>query len=183
MFTSLSFVSLTPLPRILITELFEIHLTVLCPPTRTLVRSTLTAGRDPRLFRYFLRSSRDASPSRCRPDLARRPRDMARIRGRRRTVETPPEKGRSQLYVPVGNSVLMPHGVSFVSTSTFSAACHIWNYRVYTRARSLARSKSCAVRPDMELCRMSDRLPWLTWRDIHPRQDRLRAKRSRAKMY
>jgi len=87
----------------------------------------LAAGRDPTLFRYFLEGSRgarrDASPSCCRPDLARRARDVVRVRERRRAVETPPEKGRPRLYVPVGNSVLMPHGVSFVSTSTFPAAC------------------------------------------------------------
>lgn len=63
-------------------------------------------------------------------------------------VETLPEKGRPRLYAPVGNSVLMPHGVSFhvdVPPLYVKLPCHT-HTRTHARARVQSRALSDRTR-------------------------------------
>lgn len=96
-------------------------------------------------------------------------------------VETPPEKGRPRLYVPVGNSVLMPHGVSFhvdVPPLYVKLPCHTYML-AYTY--TFASVQSRAVRLDTKLCWIACRDLRVTWRDTRVRIGS--ARRSRAQMY
>lgn len=136
------YISLT-FPSLSLSVLYCSHFKTVLSPFKNLpqnlFRGTLLAGHGPAAFCYFLRTLALRVAMR-RIALSAGSRASATWRGTYTRasagVETLPEKGRPRLYVPVGNSVLMPHGVSFhVDVPLYvklPRASHI-HARTYTR--------------------------------------------------
>lgn len=133
-------------------SIVPIFKTVLSPfknLSQTLFRATLLAEHGPAAFRYFLRTLALRVAMR-RVALSAGSRASATWRGTYTRasagVETLPEKGRPRLYVPVGNSVLMPHGISFhVDVPPLYVKLH-HTQNVYARARTFKAALSDRTR-------------------------------------
>lgn len=125
--------------------------------------------------------------SRCRPDLARRPRDVARIRERRQASRRCRKRGVRGFMFPLGIPFSCLTAFRFTSTSRRCT----WNYharlthtcthpRTHVHIHAHVQSRA-AVRPDTKLCWIACRDPRVTWRDTRVRIGS--ARRSRAQMY
>lgn len=123
---------------------------------------------------------RDASPhpTRCRPDLARRPRDVARIRERRQASRRRRKRGVRGFMFPLGIPFSCLTAFRFTSTSRRCT----WNYRAGTCTRAHTRTHT---RGNVRVCSkpycqaghetLPDRLPWSASHETrYACQDRLR---------